>query len=309
MSYRLTLDESPRDGLVRVIGEQLGKARDALADLDGDPEAEAVDAAVHDARKKLKKVRAALRLGRFGFGEAVYQRENIAARDLGRRLSDARDGRARLESLDALREAYDGPLDEAPFPTVRAALTARLEQRRREAFADDACSEMLATLDAIDARIAAADFEGKGFDPLGEGLARTWTRGRARRRDAVGGGEASDFHQWRKRARYSRYHLRLLAGLWPAVLEPWVDGMHRLTDVLGEAHDMVVLDATLAALAEGEAKDVAPREIEAVRALARARRRRLEAEAAPLGERLYAERAEAYVARLRGWWRAAQRGA
>ena len=55
------------------------------------------------------------------------------------------------------------------------------------------------------------------------------------------------FHEWRKRAKYHRYHLELLRGAYPAMIEPWIDEMHRLTDALGDDHDLSVLTARVRA--------------------------------------------------------------
>jgi len=49
------------------------------------------DAAVHDARKRLKKARAALRLARPVLGERRFARDNERLRDAGRPLGAVRD--------------------------------------------------------------------------------------------------------------------------------------------------------------------------------------------------------------------------
>jgi CHAD domain-containing protein len=60
------------------------------------------DADIHDARKQLKKARAALRLLRRSIGEIAYRRENAALRDAARPLGVARDSRVLVAAFDAL---------------------------------------------------------------------------------------------------------------------------------------------------------------------------------------------------------------
>lgn len=296
MSYRIALDETPEEGIKRVICEQYDKALDALVDAGDAPDA--VDEAVHDARKKLKKVRAALRLARFAFGEDTYQRENVAARDLGRALSDARDAKARIETLDLLCEAYEAPLDDVPFPSVREALGARLEAVRDESLGGGRTLGAVAEgVRAARRRISAAPFEGDDFEALAPGLAKTYRRGRKARRKAYGDPSVGRFHAWRKRAKYHRYHVRLLAALWPPLMKPWLDEVHRLTDLLGDAHDMAVLVDGLDGLDPDERKTL--------RGLAETHRRDLEAKARGLGAKLFADAPDALVDRMGCWWAAA----
>jgi len=60
-------------GVERVVDREVGKAVDALDN--GKPLS---DDAVHGARKRLKRARAALRLMRVALGNRVYRRENRA---------------------------------------------------------------------------------------------------------------------------------------------------------------------------------------------------------------------------------------
>jgi hypothetical protein len=75
MSYGLTFQETPSDAVERVRREQLDAAAESLHDGDDPIEA------IHDARKRIKKTRALLRLARPGLRKAEYRRRNRALRD------------------------------------------------------------------------------------------------------------------------------------------------------------------------------------------------------------------------------------
>jgi CHAD domain-containing protein len=83
-----------------------------------------LDEAVHDTRKRLKRLRAALRLERSAIGDETYRRENAAFRDLGKRLSAPRDAMVLIETLDELTDRFR---DELP-PDMTGPLRARFEQ-------------------------------------------------------------------------------------------------------------------------------------------------------------------------------------
>src|SRR3954468_1950600 len=76
-AYRLHTGEATPEGLRRIARGQLDGAQ---VELKGTPKRK-VAAAVHDTRKSLKRVRAAVRLARDAIGEETYKQENRAFRD------------------------------------------------------------------------------------------------------------------------------------------------------------------------------------------------------------------------------------
>ncbi|NJK27804.1 MAG: CHAD domain-containing protein [Coleofasciculaceae cyanobacterium SM2_3_26] len=82
--YQLTTKETVSNGIKRVAQEELDRA---IAQLSGQTE-ESHEEAIHDARKRLKKLRALLRLVRDRLGQDAYERENLCFRDAARKLSD-----------------------------------------------------------------------------------------------------------------------------------------------------------------------------------------------------------------------------
>ena len=69
---------------------------------------------LHEARKELKKLRAALRLARDGLDRGFYRAESKRFREAGRELATARDAQVKLETLASLRGRFSDELsDEA----------------------------------------------------------------------------------------------------------------------------------------------------------------------------------------------------
>ena len=92
------------DGDVAKLDEicRLAKTYNAglvIGTIDEDP-----DEAIHDVRKRCKKIRAVARLVRDEMGSDAYQRYNTYYRDLARRFSDVRDGHVMVKTLDDVTE-------------------------------------------------------------------------------------------------------------------------------------------------------------------------------------------------------------
>ena len=52
-------------------------------------------------------------------------------------------------------------------------------------------------------------------------------------------------HKLRKRVKDHWYHMRLLEGLWPTVMDARINEINALTDLLGDGHDLVVVRQAL----------------------------------------------------------------
>jgi CHAD domain-containing protein len=295
MSYRLDADEPLVDGLRRCAREQL---QTAITRLDEDVNDDPVTA-VHSARKALKKERSLLRLSRGMLEPRQRRNENRATRLAANQLGRARDADALLDALSAINDRFAGQ--------IPAATTLAVEERLREeryaartALLDEEIPRHVA--DALRGSLERVDrwrFRGAGWSRLSVGLGREYARGRRAMRRAAKAQTAERMHDWRKRSKDLWYQLRLLEPLAPGMIHGQAKDAHRLADVLGDLHDLAVLEAALPRLSDGVVADT-----DALIALVRHRREQLAAEALSIGERVYAESTKRFVRRLRSYWRA-----
>lgn len=287
VSYSLEHDEAVIDGIRRICREQADKAIEAL----GSDAAQEPHTAIHECRKRCKKIRGAVRLVRPAVGDDEYQRVNRLARDAARELSEFRDARALAETFDRLRDVVE--LDRDQMSTTQELLDA--DQLAAEAElqpehpAVQRSRALLAELvDAID------DLSTKRseWDAIAPGLVTTYQRGRTALDASIENGTGETFHEWRKRAKYTRYHLSLITTAAPDLLDPLETAFHHLTDALGDAHDLYVLEQRLAGVDD----------IDGARLLVAGARADLERRAVRLGRRLYAESAKRFEQRLGAYW-------
>jgi len=297
MAYRFQFDDrSVEAGLRRIALDQIDRA---LAEID-DPALEP-HATVHQVRKRCKKLRGLVRLVRPAFGG--YKAENAAARDAARALSGLRDTEALIEAYDALVARYGEEVDRRAFAPVRRRLTLRQQEAADGADVERALAAVRDDMAAARERAAGwrLDEVENGFDALAGGLAKTYRRARKAMAGAREAPTEETVHEWRKRAKYHWYHARLLAPMWPGPMRAHRDAAKRLSDMLGDHHDLAVLRRTVAGdrAAFGPAAAVTRFE-----RLAARRQGELEAEGFALGARLLAEPPKALARRWGAYWNA-----
>lgn len=295
MAYSFQLPEPVSGGIRRMAGEQVEEALDNLVRPVEDP-----DEALHDTRKRFKKVRALLRLVRKELGPDVYSRENREYRDLGRLLSPVRKSAVLSGTVAMVAEGVDGVLRDRAFHRFRS----RLDERHEEILDDVLCPG--GPVDRVREegreareRIASWTLEDRGFETMKASLHMVYKRGRNRMEDAYADPTGPRYHEWRKRVKYLWYHNRILAPVWNQVLDARAHALHELADLLGDGNDLTDLLVLL-----DEEPHLAPSDgiREALAGLAERRRGLLWEVARPLGLKIYQETPDEFVDRMEGYW-------
>ena len=290
---------------VDALSQEVRKVAAALLDdaIGRLTDADDVDKAVHETRKRLKELRSMLRLVRGSLvdenGKRIRGRENDRLRSAADALGQSRDAAVMIQTLTALRDGYADALSSEAFEAVRR----RLEQRRqtlcdqtRHGMAD-ARQQLEAARRRVETwRIDASD----AWSAVAPGLKRIYRRGRRDFQKARKTNDAVLWHDWRKRAKDLRYALELLRGSAPELMAGTRDAVKALTDDVGADHDVHVLVQTLA-----DERLCNEGVLSTITALANSRRSELQARARPEGRRLYAEKPGAFVDRLGVYWNSA----
>jgi len=256
--------------------------------------------AVHQIRKRMKKLRGLVRLVRPAMGDQ-YKPLNKQFRDIARRLSDLRDADVMLEAFDETIERCDMKRADDQLAPLRAALTA---QRRHVVEQVGDIDELIEPVrsELVDARdqIERWALDETGFDAVADGLAKTYGRARDAMNEAYANPRPEAFHAWRKRTKYHWHHIRLLQPAWNEPLKARRQEIKTLSDLLGDDHDLAVLVQTLRAMGDRLDKNL----IEQFAVEAAARRAGLQTEATPVGAKLFAEKPKRLVKRMQRYWTA-----
>ena len=297
MDYRFKHKEPVAEGVRRIVDEQIDMAIRQLSDRADDPHD-----GIHEARKCLKRIRAVLHLLRPTLG-SVYSRENAVFRDVGRELSGIRDAEAVLETLDRLHGPLGDSVSEADFALVRDVLV-----ERRDALTPDAANgedrhrQAIDVLEQVRSRLPEWPLGG-GFRAIGAGLEDYYRRARKAFARALDQPVAENYHEWRKRTKDLWYFSQLLQPMKPKRMKAMRRDLKRLSDCLGDDHDLVVFRELL----ESEEVGIPVHLRVALMEVMEAEQERLRERARELGQRLLAEKPKAFRQRMKQYWKAWRR--
>ena len=294
MAYRVRRSKSVQKSLRKVAGEQLDKAIAELLDQHLDRHE-----TVHQVRRACEKLRGLIRLVRPAFPD--YSTENKFFRDAARELSYVRDAQSILECYDQLVEHFRDQLDLDAFASIRQ----QLEERRKQV-ADDQVGldqrldEFLAKMREARGRADSWKLNDDGFSAVEGGLKKTYRPAQAGFTGRLRESQDRGFPRAPQACQVPLVPRRLLRRIWPELLHPHRDAAHRLSDLLGDDHDLVVIRTTLLDQPEAFGSEA---DIEAFVGLVDCRRTELEKEARPLGERLLAEKPKRLAGRFFAYWK------
>jgi CHAD domain-containing protein len=300
MAYRFEPGESVGTAVTRIVDEEVEAALESLArvHVDADP------AAVHDVRKRTKKLRALAVLVRKGAGAGPASDFRSLASDAARSLATARDAQVLVDTVRAVGEHAaamgEDPAVLAPAMAHAGKLAAAAGgEMAREL--PDAAHHASWLLTAARSQVASWELA-DDFATVADGLVGTYAQSRKRWRNLVGSGPTlpvEPAHAWRRRVKQRWYHLRLLERLAPDVLAAEAALLDEAGDVLGRDHDLALLVERLADDPDrwggaGVAAQVAH--------LASDLRATLATRALVIGRQLHGDRPGAFRERFGTWW-------
>jgi CHAD domain-containing protein len=278
-------DESTSKEVRRVASEELAQAVELLSTKEPD-----LDTAVHEARKRIKRLRALLKLVRGELGSA-YDEVNGELRSIARRLAGAREAAATLEAIDRLKADKGDHAAQELFAAARQTFSERTPS-------PSSLGALLETsardLTRVGETISKSALEGDGFDLIESGFRRTYRNARRRLRRAMRRRTPEAFHELRKAVKAHQHHLHFLEEAWPELLVLRREALSDLSELLGEHHDLALL---VPELREAGHDELAELGVE--------RSAELEREILKRARRLLSEPARYFAGTLRAWYESA----
>jgi len=288
MGFRLKLREPLPEGLKRVFREQI----DSALHLCQHP-AKQRGVTVHEVRKHLKKLRAAMRLAIGEVGKNCHATEDRCVRRIGRLVSDLRDAQVRLQTFIQLRDKASKKTGQQLFPRTEELLL--LERESFSAAFAGWQSQAISQLEAVKARLMEWPLDGLNWKRICNAVCKIYRRGQRGLTKTIDNPEPETFHAWRKRVKDVWYQLRILQPLNRTVLEEMAHDADVLGELLGSEHDFDFLWVRL----EKESGDEAlAYELSQLQKLISKRCKRLRRDALELGRRFYAEPSKAFAKRI-----------
>ena len=288
MSYRFKSGEALAVGLQRIFREEI---RSALAQTRRP--APKRGEAVHEFRKHLKKLRAALHLVTDEIGKDRHKRADHCVRKIARVVSDLRDAQVRLQTVLQVREKFSAKSFGKVFQRIEGLLL--LEVDSFSAASEGWEDQVVGKLTALEKRVVRWPLKDIAWKQVCRAVTSSYRRGRDRLTHALKKPEPENFHRWRKEVKDLWYQLRLLAPLNHVVLEEIAHDAETLGKLLGRQHDFIFLLSRL----DKERDDRSMRnERTKLARLIRKRNKKLQRDASELGRRFYAEAPKTFAKRI-----------
>ena len=236
MRLRINKHKAPKSTLRGILQAQVDRA---IHKLDN-PEHDSLPGAVHDVRKRVKKMRAALRLFQVAAHPEITKENHRPLRDASREIAAMRDTHVNLRTMRKLCKHFE------IAPAQHAAILRYLQEQKEQAGANSAESIRRATclLGTTDDRFNDGGIRLKPRE-LRDGLAHIYKRGRKAFRKAANDISEENLHRWRKRTKDILYDLALIASPHPKAVRKLARQAKALGAVLGEEHDLALLQQTL----------------------------------------------------------------
>jgi CHAD domain-containing protein len=282
MAYEFKQKENVGKAIGRLCLERI---ESSLKELKSTMEPEGV----HEIRKNVKKVRGTLRLVRGELPKSKFKACSRVLRQIAKFLADARDSKVKIETLDELENQTKGE----PFTNGREILEREFQEAMESFKKLSSVEKIQDLLQELEREIEKINLKFDGWSAIEPGVRSAFTEGRKALQMVQCDPTDTRWHEWRKRAKDSWYHLRLIEPAWPGGLKPSVDVLAKLTDDLGKRHDLVVLRDALE-LPEDEDKRL---ELAIENQL-----EELERNALYIGVRFYGEKPGAFCRRLKISW-------
>ncbi len=280
-------------GLRAILHRQIEAAIAALL------QREATDEEIHEARKRMNAARATLRLLRPLLSERSYRAENHLLRDAARALSAARDSIVLVKTLERLRQRAAGKRTSERLESFEAQLR-RDSERSHAQVARGGQRQSAARLRTVLQRLDSWPDPAPDWQAVCHSLRDSYRKGRRCARCNARQRDGAALHEWRKRAKYLRSQLQVLAPVQHASLKAMADELHDLSDHLGDEHDLAVLGDLAQQDGQYRVDDKTNRTLQR---LIDKRRRKLRKRALKVGLPLYREKPAHFEARLRGYFR------
>jgi CHAD domain-containing protein len=281
MPFRFKKSESPAKAVRRACRERVGAALNCLRKAEH-------PAAVHGARKEIKKLRALFRLVRGEISVGTYRKGVKALRAAADCLAAARDARVMLKAFEQLV----GP-SARKFAGIESALKKHARREARQFRRNDSVALAERLLRKSHRRVAELKIKASGWAAIEPGLKQSYARGRAAWQLARKKTAPEHFHAWRKRVKDLWYYFCLLQPASRAASRTMTDELEILSEQLGEDHDLFLLQQFITEHCSAHAEELA-----ALARLIQSRQKKLRAAALKLGARLYDEIPAKFCRRL-----------
>lgn len=234
MSFFIPAGESPETALPRLLCERTRRARSGMKEVLDDP-------AIHRVRRELKRVRALLELVQAGTRPKDLRKWRRTLDRCSGELAEARDARARLQSLSLLPPQAGSGIPARSWNALIRRLKEALATSTRAVNRARRSRAVRRRLGKLHREFQALGLSISGGRALTTAIRDSYRRSRAALQRLEGDPSARRRHRWRARVKRLADQLALIQPVESQALAGWACGLELLGERLGEEHDLLLL--------------------------------------------------------------------
>jgi CHAD domain-containing protein len=267
---------------------------EAISEInEGKPNTELI---VYNLRKRVKSLRALLKLLRKDLGEEFLKKNNFTLRDLNRRSAAIRNFSALIKVCEILKsEQIDSECSQA-LDLLQDRIQSDFNNIKNKTDYSSLFGYYKIQLEKYKGRLSHQEINSNRFSAVKYGLNKIYSEGRKFLSLSIDDPKAETLHDLRKSTKDLFYSLRSLIPLWEPVLSGYTKEIKLLSDMLGELHDQFELKLYIQSLIDN------PFDFSSVILFIESQSESLLNQCITLGKKIYAETEDQFTERIKRYY-------
>jgi len=252
----------------------------------------------HEARKATKRLRAILQLLKPVLKEVDFKVALRTFEQIANMLAELRDANSRLLAIERLIITFNQREDHTSLVVVRNYLKTELTQIEQKDYVE-IFNQISQHTSYIEYQMRNWVIDKPGRMLIFTSIEKIYRKARKLVRKAYKHNQHDLLHAFRKQNKFLLHHTELISNIWPEVMEAYISEFEKLSDLLGEEHDLALLHTYIETLTNNnELSD----EVGTALALISNRRTYLQNSIFHLQSKIYVDSPKSFAKRLRKYW-------
>jgi CHAD domain-containing protein len=254
------------------------------------------DSIVFNLRKRVKNLRAFLKLLRKDFGEEFVKKNNFTLRDLNRRSTAIRNYSALFNVCEILKsERINSECSEA-LDLLQNRIQLDFDEIKNNTDYKALFNYYQLQLEKYKEHLSHHEISSNRFSKVKYGLNKIYSEGHKNLLMSIENPDDKILHDFRKSTKDLFYSLRSLTPLWEPVLSGYTKEIKLLSDILGELHDLFELKLYIQSLIDN------PNDFTSVIMFIESQSEVLLNQCIALGKKIYAESEDQFIERIKKYY-------
>lgn len=193
---------------------------------------------IHDSRKRVKNLRAILKLIQYELDENKFKLLNNKLKALNKKSAVSRRAFVLLNIIDKMLFESSNNVSVDLLKILKDRMLEIIDSSQPKYNINQILSNYHDTFIKIDEHLSELKFEQKDFSVIRNGLTEIYDEGKKFYKISARQQEVIIFHELRKSAKDLYYVLEILQKCWQPVIKPYNNQIKILTDFIGDMHDL-----------------------------------------------------------------------